>query len=105
MLAAVGCGAAGKNKKTNASDKNAKAIALTNMPAAPRLKRDGKRASPRTRRANMQPMTTMYEDTRPSWPREVITLKAIVEPRMMRQRCVVQTRVVKMEFTGTSQTG
>jgi hypothetical protein len=58
MPIGVGFGALGKKQNTNATDKNAIAMPLTTMPARPRSKREGRRGSPRSRLANMQPMTT-----------------------------------------------
>jgi hypothetical protein len=102
---AVGRGVAGKKQKMNPTDKNSNAIPLTTTPAPPRLKRDAKRASPRRRFAKMQPMTTRYEEMSPTSPRDVITLKAMVEPMMMRDISVVQSNDTRIALTGTSQPG
>jgi hypothetical protein len=59
MLSGVGFGAAGKKRKINANDRKASAMPLTRMPNFPRLKREGRRGSPRRRFAKMQAMTTM----------------------------------------------
>jgi hypothetical protein len=53
----VGFGILGKKQKMKATDKKDKAIPFTTIPARPRLKRDGRRGSPRRRFANIQPMT------------------------------------------------
>jgi hypothetical protein len=42
---------------------------------------------------------------RPTNPREEMTLNAIVEPMMMRERSVVMDRVVRMALTGTFHFG
>lgn len=100
-----GSGAAGKNKKIKATPRNKRARPLTRNPILPRLNREGRRASPLIRFANTQEMTTMYEDTSPSCPRDVMTLNAIVDPMMMSESRVVQPKVTRTAFTGTSQPG
>lgn len=103
MLSGVGFGAAGKKRKMKANPKKHKAIPLTSVPNLPRLNREGRRGSPLIRFVKMQAMTIIYEDTRPSWPRDVITLKAMVDPMMIRERSVVQSRVTMIALAGTSQ--
>jgi len=59
IAAGVGCGAAGKNKKIYATNKNVRAAQLTKRPAFPRLKREGRRGLPEKRRTAMQVMAIM----------------------------------------------
>lgn len=89
----------------NARPRKHSAIALTNIPDRPRVKREGSKGSLRRRCAKIQDMQIMYEDTRPRSPREVITLKAIVEPMIISESSVVQSSVAMIALAGTSHPG
>lgn len=65
ILAGVGSGAAGKNKKIKATPRNKRAMPLTRNPNLPRLNREGSMGSPLIRLANTQEMTMMYEEMSP----------------------------------------
>jgi hypothetical protein len=82
-----------------------KAMPLTKRPHLPRLNFEGRSGSPRIRLSIMQEITTIYDETRPSWPRDVITLNAIEDPIIIRDRSVVNRRVTRTALTGTSIPG
>jgi hypothetical protein len=105
MASAVGCGAAGKKRNVKARIRKPRAIPLTKRPNLPRLKREGRSGSPRIRLSIMQQIATIYDETRPSTPKDVITLNAIEDPIITRDRSVVNRSVTKIALTGTSIPG
>src|SRR5436305_13006723 len=100
IVLGVGCGAAGKNNITKANARKHKAMILTASPALPKLNREDRRGSFRKRLAAMHPITMMYEDTRLTMAREMMTLKAMDEPIRTRER-----RVVKIKLNITALRG
>ena len=93
----------GKKGKTNATARKHNATVLTASPARPKLNRDGKSGSPTRRFLKMHEMAKIYEPTVPTWPMEMMTLKAMDDPMMMRLSRVVMVRVVMTAFRGMSQ--
>jgi hypothetical protein len=53
----------------------------------------------------MQEIGTIYEATVPTWPMDMITLKAIDEPMMIKLRSVLIIKVVRTAFKGMSHPG
>jgi len=105
ILCTVGCGAAGKKRKIKARIRKLRAMQLIKRPHLPKLNREGRSGSPRIRLSNMQEITTIYDETRPSWPRDVITLNAIEDPIIIKDRSVVNKSVTMTALAGTSIPG
>jgi hypothetical protein len=93
----------GEKGKTNAKARKHSAMALMATPALPRLNCDDKSGSPTSRFRKMQDIAIMYEPTVPTCPMDMMTLKAIDEPMMMRLSNVVMIRVVMTALSGMSQ--
>lgn len=53
----------------------------------------------------MQPIAMMYEDTRPILESDVMMLKAMVDPMMIRARRAVKIMVTTTALSGISQRG
>jgi hypothetical protein len=73
--AAVGFGAAGKNKNVASTASQHNEERLIQNPALPRLKRDGGRGSPRSRFAKIVPMQRMYVTMRATLQIDKMMLK------------------------------
>lgn len=105
IAAASGFGALGKNSKTHATAKNANAVRLIGKPHLPSEKRHGSNGSWYSRFLAMQPMAIRYDVSRPTEDSEVMTLKAIVEPMMIREATTVKSKVTVTAFSGISIPG
>jgi hypothetical protein len=103
ISAAVGFLFSGKNGKTNATARKHNAIVLIANPARPKLNRDGRSGSPTTRFLKMHDIAKIYEPTVPTCPIDIITLKAMDEPMIMRLSNVVMVNVAMTAFSGMSQ--
>lgn len=78
---------------------------LMGIAALPRLNRLGRRGSLQRRLRKMHAIATMYDPTEPTCPIDIITLKAMVEPRIMRERRLLKMRVAITAFRGISHPG
>ena len=78
-----GCGDCGKNVMMNASTRNSKEKILRGSPKRPSENRDVRSGSPLRRFSVTHDIETMYEESRAPIPRELMMLKATIEPMLM----------------------
>ena len=78
---------------------------LSGRPARPSLKFEGRRGSPRSRFKAMQEMETMYEAIIAAVEREAMFMRAVVDPRFMRERRQEVAKAKQMALMGTSYFG
>lgn len=87
----------------NAKTRKHNAMALINKPAFPKLNRDGRSGSPISRFRKMHVIGKIYELIVPTCPIEMMMLKAIDEPMIMRLSNEVMISVKITALSGISQ--
>lgn len=95
----------GKKQRTNADIRKTSAARYTGRPHFPRLNFDGSKGLLVHRLQIIQPMETIYDVKYALVASDVIELKAVTEPMLMRDRREVVMNVTKMELNGRFQVG
>lgn len=85
IAAASGSGVLGKNDMTKSNEMKRTERMLIGSPAAPGENREGRKGSFLRRFSVTQEIETMYDDSSAPTPRDVIMLKATVDPMLMRE--------------------